>query len=214
MKMTNHCRRWIAAFGGILFAQSSLLAQQNVGFVEDFALAEDRKEALKLLIPGTEDYYYYHALHFQNERDVKELNRILGEWKNQFRNSSARKQIENREALLKYSNDPQATLEYLKKELNLQLNHQQEGKAREVNHPNVLDQAQVSWETFLKDALGRSSTLKGLDQSGFFEFLESKPKLTVTERRDLLSRATTPDLPGLVGIILDDLKTKESKGFG
>ncbi len=214
MKMTHHCRRWIAAFGGILFAQSSLLAQQNVGFVEDFALAEDRKEALKLLIPGTEDYYYFHALHFQNERDLKELNRILVEWKNRFQNSSARKKIENREALLKYSNDPQATLDYLKKELDLQLSHQQEGKAREANHPSVLDPAQVSWETFLKDALGRSSALQNLNQSGFFEFLESKPKLTVTERRDLLSRATTPDLPGLVEIILDDLKTKESKGFG
>jgi len=214
MKMTNHCRRWIAAFGGILFAQSGLLAQQNVGFVEDFALAEDRKEALKLLIPGTEDYYYFHALHFQNEREVKELNRILGEWKSRFRNSPSRKQIENREALLKYSNDPQATLDYLKMELALQLNHQQEGKAREADHASVLDQAQISWETFLKDALGRSSMLEGLDQSGFFEFLESKPTLTIPERRDLLSRATTPDLPGLVDLILDDLKTKESRGFG
>ena len=30
---------------------------------QDFALAKDRATALKLLIPGTEDYYYYHALH-------------------------------------------------------------------------------------------------------------------------------------------------------
>ena len=36
-------------------------AQQEIGFIEDFALAADRKEALRQLIPGTEDYYYYHA---------------------------------------------------------------------------------------------------------------------------------------------------------
>ena len=32
----------------------------DIGFIEKFALAKDRKEALKLLIPGTTDYYYYH----------------------------------------------------------------------------------------------------------------------------------------------------------
>ena len=33
----------------------------------------DRSAALKQLIPGTEDYYYFHALHYQNTRQVKEL---------------------------------------------------------------------------------------------------------------------------------------------
>ena len=32
----------------------------EIGFVEEFALARDRAEALKKLIPGTENYYYYH----------------------------------------------------------------------------------------------------------------------------------------------------------
>ena len=36
----------------------------DIGFVEDFALAKDRTTALKQLIPGTEDYYYYHCLHY------------------------------------------------------------------------------------------------------------------------------------------------------
>ncbi len=35
-------------------------AGDEVGFVEDFALARDRATALKQLIPGTEDYYYLH----------------------------------------------------------------------------------------------------------------------------------------------------------
>ena len=118
------CRRWIIAlYALIVVGQSSnLRAQQDVGFIEDFALASDREKALQLLIPGTEDYYYYYSLHFQNERKLNELNRILGEWKNRFRNSGKRKQIENREALFRYSDDSEATLAYLRREMGLTLN--------------------------------------------------------------------------------------------
>jgi hypothetical protein len=193
---------------------SNLMAQQNVGFIEDFALAKDRREALKQLIPGTEEYYFYHALHFQNEREIKEYDRILTEWANRFQNSSGRKMIENREALIRYSDDPQATLAYLKKELSLNFNHQQEGKAREANHPSTLDQKLVAWEAFLSDVLGSSTTLQNLDDSAFFLFLESQPKLSPSEQRELLSRVRVPDLPGLLELILVDLKSKESKGFG
>ena len=38
----------------------------EIGFIEDFSFSKDRTEALKKLIPGTEDYYYYHALHYLN----------------------------------------------------------------------------------------------------------------------------------------------------
>lgn len=217
MKMiTRPLRRFqcLAVLSGLLISPSSLTAQQEVRFIEDFALAENRTEALKQLIQGTEDYYYYHALHFQNERQVKELDRILGEWEKHFLRSSYRKQIENREALIRYSDDPKATLAYLKKELGLQFNHQQEGKAQDANYPSSLDQKLISWKTFLDDALSNIDTLQNLDDSAFHLFLESKPKLNSAELRDLLSRATLPDLPGLADLILTDLKGKESKGFG
>ncbi len=38
----------------------SLCPGGEIGYVEEFALAKDRAEALKQLIPGTDDYYYYH----------------------------------------------------------------------------------------------------------------------------------------------------------
>ena len=206
--------RCFALLSGLFIANSTLMAQQNIGFIEDFALAQDRAAALKQLIPGTEDYYYYHALHFQNERQVKELDRILAEWAKRFQHSAPRKQIENRESLIRYSDDPKATLAHLKRELGLQFNHQQVGKAREANYPSTLDQKLVSWEAFLKDALGNSGTLQNLDESAFHLFLESKPKLNPAQLRDLLARAPLPDLPGLLDLILTDLKSKESRGFG
>ena len=43
----------------------------EIGFVEDFALAEDREAVLARLVPGTEESFYFHALHLQTHRRVK-----------------------------------------------------------------------------------------------------------------------------------------------
>ena len=43
-----------------------ILDANTIGYVEKFALAKDRGEALKQLIPGTREYYYYHALYAQH----------------------------------------------------------------------------------------------------------------------------------------------------
>ena len=52
-------------------------AAQEIGFVEKFALAEDRATVLKELIAGTEDYYFFHALHYQNMGKKTELAALL-----------------------------------------------------------------------------------------------------------------------------------------
>ena len=51
-----------------------------LGFLEKFAISENREDALKELIPGTREYYYYHALHAQNQGDAQELKRIIGRY--------------------------------------------------------------------------------------------------------------------------------------
>ena len=48
----------------------------DIGYVEDFALAKDRAAALKQLIPGTEDYYYYHCLHYLNTGQFDKVERL------------------------------------------------------------------------------------------------------------------------------------------
>ena len=49
----------------------------TIGYIEEFSLAEDRKIALTELIPGTRDYYFYHALHAQNEGRHGEVEQLL-----------------------------------------------------------------------------------------------------------------------------------------
>ena len=62
----------------VLLLAVALSAQAGeIGFLEDFALAEDRAEALKQLIPGTEDYYYYLCLHYQNTGELDKVEDVL-----------------------------------------------------------------------------------------------------------------------------------------
>ena len=49
----------------------------QIGFIEDFSLTADRSEALNQLIPGTDDYYYYHCLNAQHSGDFKQVETLL-----------------------------------------------------------------------------------------------------------------------------------------
>ena len=69
-------RAWII---GLVMA-ASICRANEIGYIEQFALTPDRAEALEELIPGTEDYYYYHALHAQNEGRTDEVDAILVRW--------------------------------------------------------------------------------------------------------------------------------------
>ena len=189
-------------------------SQQEIGFIEKFALAANRDDVLKQLIPGTEDYYYYHSLHYQNSRQDEQLDDILAQWQKRFPNSGLRKLVLNREALLNYREDPKGSLEHIRRELGLQFNHQQEGKALAREFSSVLKQDEISWSRFLAEALRGTKTLQHISPLEFYRLLASGHDLTTTQRRDLLSRADNPDLPGLVDLILADLRTKESRGFG
>jgi hypothetical protein len=193
---------------------SPVLAQQEIGYIEEFALAADRNEALRQLIPGTEDYYYYHALHFQSTGQAKEYAAILSQWEKRFQNSGLRDQVKHRQILLNYSDNPKQALEELRRELGINFNHQQEGKAKATQYPSKLDPKEISWESLLNEALSNNCNLDLLTEDAFFPLLKFGRKLTVEQRRNLLSRASLPDLPGLVELIAEDLKSKESRGFG
>src|SRR4051794_32396811 len=105
---------------------SLAFAENEIGFIEKFALAKDRAAVLAQLVPGTKDYYFFYALHFQNTKDAVKLKGIMEQWAKRFPQSGQRQIIENRAALLAYDADPQATLKFLRERLNLEFNHTQE----------------------------------------------------------------------------------------
>ena len=79
----------------------------DVPFAEDFALAKDRAAALKQLIPGTEDYYYYHALHALNTEQFEKLDGYQKPWLERHGQTRRYNEIATRQILLAYERDPQ-----------------------------------------------------------------------------------------------------------
>ena len=189
-------------------------AENEIGFIEKFALAPDREAVLGQLIPGSEDYYFFHALHFQNTKQKAKLAAIMDAWAKRFPNSQQRRVIENREALLGYDADPQATLKFLRERLDLQFNHQQEARDRKPDLPSVLDQARIGREVFQREALRNGDDLHECTDAALETLVREKVALKPEQVRALLARLKRPDVPNLVDVIVADLKSKESSGFG
>ena len=107
---------YLSCFFLLLLIQPVLQAN-TIGYIEDFALAPDREVVLKDLIPGTREYYYYQALHAQNEGRHGEVEKLIGLWVKRYGETSRVREIRNRAALLEYEKNPKKSLEYLKKKL-------------------------------------------------------------------------------------------------
>ncbi len=193
----------------------ALRAENEVGFIERFALATDREKALGELVPGSEDYYFFHCLHYQSAQNEAKFNEFMGQWRKRFPNEITRRRIiENRQALLAYDANPQQTLAYLKRQLGVSHHHQQEVRDQKPNLPSQLDPKRVSRDVFERDALINSQSLEGLSQTTLEILVRNKVALTPQQRRSLLSQLQRPDVPNLTDLIIADFKTPESRGFG
>ena len=205
-----------AFFGlvGILGEPVTLSAQDNpqeIQFVETYALSTDREETLEQLVPGTEAYYYYHCLHFLTTEQLDKAEAMLKPWTKRFGKTQRAKIIRNRLAILKYDDDPAETLKFLRQELGLNLNHQREIPQTQRDLPTRLDEKLIELDVLTKRALTRRQT--DLLTDAGLELISGR-KLSKDQRRHLLQRLRYPDYPGLVELIMTDLKERDSGGFG
>ena len=204
----------LAALSSIILPALSW-GDNEVGYIEKFALSAEREKVLGELVPGSEDYYYFHALHYQNTRNAAKLAEILKLWEERFPNENARRRIiMNREALLAYDAAPQQTLRYLQERLGVAHNHQQEVRDRKPNLPTKIENARLAREVFEKDALRWDNGLEGLSQEALEDFVQRQVPLSTHNRRSLLSKLARPDASGLVELILTELRSENNSGFG
>lgn len=201
----------IVVLGMSLFLISWVNARE-IGFIEDFSLADDRSEVLKQLIPGTSDHYYYHCLHAQHLGDARQVRKMLELWIKRDRYAPGVKEILNRQALLEYEQHPEKSLEHIRRELNISFDHQKETAAGKSTYPSVLDQELISIPRLMDRAFSRYQNLKGIDDAGL-DILPHE-KLNPDRRRDLLQRLRRPDIPKLAKLVAEDLRDKNSSGFG
>ena len=189
----------------------SSLQGNVIGFVEDFALAPDRSVILKDLIPGTKDYYYFHALHAQSKGDHEEVEKLLKLWIKRYGNTNRVREIQNREALLTYEKNPDKSLSHLMDKLRLRFNHSRVVEGRKPSHPTELDPKHISYNAYYKDAL-KYNNMQSFEQRGLRNVDPSK--LNTIQLRDFLKRLVYPSIPELPELIQKELKDRQSRGFG
>lgn len=197
----------------ILAAALTARADTDIGFVETFALAPDRESILGQLVPGTEDHYFFHALHYQSSGQKEKFSETMTQWAARFPASEQRQVLENRAALLAYETDPQRTLQHLRDRLGLNLNHVQELPDQKPDLPTALSASLLSRERFLEISQ-RGQRFEGLSDAEVERLLQDPAPMRPYPPEAILERIRRPDAPGLLPLILADLKNPKSRGFG
>ncbi len=202
----------MAVFGLVLALSAS---GQEIGYIETFSLAGDREAALKELVPGTDDYFYYNALQSQNSGARQRFQEVTEHWMRERNGNviTSERELLNRQVLLDYDKAPQTTLDYLRRELGINYPYARKTGDRSSSAPTVLDNKLISTETQLQNAFRwDSQSLQYLEDAGLI--LVAGRQISDEQRRNLLSRLNRPDYPGLVDRIVADLNFRDSRGFG
>ena len=196
----------------LLLLSAPLALADDVGFVEDFALAKDRAAALAQLIPGTEDYYYYHCLHALNNEQYAKVQELTQLWLTRFGQTPRFREIQTRNALLTYTQNPQRSLDFLKQQLNLRFDQQKFVPGAAPNLPTSLDPRLITREVLKTRSLQGWRNLDNFEDAAL-GWLAAED-LNWERRRHLLQRLTRPDLPNLPRLIVEDLSADPRPEFG
>ena len=185
----------------------------EITFVEDFSLAADRAAVLKQLIPGTEDYYYYHALHLLNIEQYEKARELTVPWYQRHGQTARLTEIQTRYSLLNYDKNPEASLDYLRKRLGLTYGHQRVQLGVEPNLPVALDPQQITRDAFVNRADSQAVDHLDLYEDSAMDWLANR-QMNVHRRRNFLGRLHRPDHDTLVKLIAEDLNSPDSGRFG
>lgn len=196
-------------------AATATAAANEIGFVEDYVLAQNKADAIKNLIPGTDEHYYYQCLHHQAVGRYDQVEDLLKAWlaRRKGHANSLIVEIQNRQALLTYKADPDKSLAYLRRKLGLRFDHRPQ-IATTIALPTKLDPASVSREAFINRAWAHNSrdSLSGFEDAAlaWLDPARMKPRVL----RMYLDKLTRPDRADIVDLVLKDLAEKDSRGFG
>jgi hypothetical protein len=186
------------------------LQTNTIPDVEQFALAKDRKAFLDRLVPGSEEDFYFRCLHAQNTGDLEFVTKTLPDWRSKWGETPRWISIRNRQAVLNYEFQPDASSRVFQDVLGLHFGHQRIIPPAEQALPSVLNPKLYDRQTLVSQALEQyrfdTLTQESLyDQHEFF--LKSQVPIHCD---DLLKRTNTPDFPNLVELVVKGLKGMHS----
>src|SRR5262249_50776229 len=137
----------------------------DVGYAEDFALAADRAAALARLIPGTEDYYYYHCLHLLNTGRLDRLDALTRPWVERHGHTARLTEVRVPPHLLAYDKAPRPSLDFLVGHLGLRFDHQREVPGAAPNLPTALDPQLIGRDALKASSFARWANLENFEDA-------------------------------------------------
>lgn len=191
---------------------ASLGVAGEVGFVEDFSLGKDRAAALRQLIPGTEDFYFYHGLHYLNSEQFEKAEAQFAPWLERFGQTPRLTEIQTRLALLTYERNPQKALTFIKDHLGLRFDHERVVPGAIPQLPTALDANAIARSTLKAHSLNQWRNLDNFEDSAL-DWLAAD-NLDWERRRNLIQRLSRPDVPKLAQLVDQDLRSPRSGPFG
>ena len=194
-------------------AKNALAQTPPGGFRESFALATDRNAALAQLIPGTEDHFYFSCLLRQHEGKFDEVPLLLAAWIERHGRTERVDEIELRQTLLSFDRDPGATSKRLIERLSLSFDWQQQVPGKPSTLPTKLDETLLDRPRLLLRALEQHrGSLDGLGSGALREF--AKQGVPTELLRPLLDRIDDASMPGLVELIVRELRMADAGRWG
>lgn len=186
-------------------------AAEPLGFLERFALSEQRSETLGELIPNTPEYFFFQVLHAQNEGRIAQARSLLAEWIAKHKSSELTKRMETRQALLEYASNPNASIEYLQRTFGINTSHPAPKKNEAADLATKLDANLLDWKSIVRDTV-KQSGIEGIEDSILADVLADVP--SIDELRKWFTRSHRIDSPKLIERLVEELTTIHSRGFG
>ena len=139
--MHRHAIRTVPhAFLAAIALTAALTAQGTpIGFEETWALAPDRAKAVATLIPGSDDWYYWHCRERLDARDFATVRRVLPVWTQQHGANARVREIENRDALLSAGDEVERSFTFLRDRFGYRFDQQRVVPGAVSDLPTQLD---------------------------------------------------------------------------
>jgi len=210
--VSKSCIRWfvLSPLAALLVGFTAVHAEP-VSWMERYALAKDREAMLAELIPGSDDYFFYHCLFYQTNGKLERSEAMLAEWRDSKngKETAAIVAMTDRQRLLTYEASPKRSIDYLVRRLGIDLNHAPPTTRAERRFPSELDSAKLAEDVLLKDALKRRDVIKvaGLRSLGK-RFLQDRTAGFNISLRDFLGRVKGAYIDQLGELVVREIKSR------
>lgn len=216
IRYANAVRCVVCLVLGVMLAglTPTKLMAAPIGLMERFALAEDREAILAELIPGSDDYFFYHCLHYQNTSQLDRAEAILKDW-SASRNgvlTALMQAMTDRQRLLTYDQTPQQTIDYFVNRLGIKLDHAPPAQKGSRRYPSELGDGFIDPQQLVKDSLRDNVRLSPIGmQIAADWYRQGNQNQTHVSLNDFLKRVDGSYLTDLDQLVIAEIRGRQPR---